>query len=1527
MKNKILISSIILIVLLLGLSAISATDTNTTTTNIIEKQTPTTNTPTNTDYKEKQDITKEVKSSIKDTTKKEITPKQDITKEVVTTNKTLKTKTLKTTPVEKTVNNFTEIEKVFSEISQKSSSYEWIINLEPGNYSSEEMISCGSYLKDVTINGNNQTIDFIFNVYNYNLTFNDSILTKDIFAKNLTLHNCTVDSSIRANYIIIDDNCIIKENTLIFNEGSVITTNKTNIINYYQTYKGNYTLNDLEILTRRINQGNLTLNNCTLNAKMMQNSGNLTLNNCTLNAEMLNSGNLILNNCTLNATISNSGNLTISDDTILGSNALIGGKGIIITNKTDIIKYMASYNGNYTLNDLEILTSRTNQGNLTLNNCTLNATINNSGNLTISDDTILGSNALISGKGIIITNKTDIIKYITTYNGNYTLNNITLSGSRSNYGNLTIINSILNTTLSNYGNLTIINCTMSDIYDDRNWGGPTGLLHNQGGNLIIINSTLTNNSAKSIGYVNVIYNKGNLTLINTTMSNNNISCIYSKGSKVINVDNCIFKNNNRIVLNVINSETDHFNVTNSLFDNNNKDISVNVLNIITNIYNSTFTNGGSGVSISSRNYTTIDNCTFRNKSCVVTNQYEIGNCYGAALYLTGWYSLINNTIFENNYIQFNSSWAMSGGAAIAGSGIRNLTLTNCIFKDNNMSSVKAQYLPQYDFDGRYSGSGADIYMHMYQGNCLIENNTFTNSYASGFAGSVFINGGSDLNTTFVNNTFKNVLCANDTLFINVTNDSTRTIIENNSYDNCTIAFSNLTLNNPGKVFVNETAKINGSIILKNPESYDKDILNKTKYAFYIGKNLYKIEDTLSTEITRNTTDNIILYAKPTITSKTTNILVLKLSQHQYLTITPENYESYIFNNELIGVDEDTNIIFKGDFINKGQISITTPGIIINGENATFTNTSFELDDVNITIKNMKINNTDTTEYTIKSAGNNNKIINNTIYTYNTNGKTAAIANTGGSNILISNNTVKVYGPALTITYGSGTSIANTQGILSVGGENNIISKNNVKVYNSTNSDDSLYSTIEGITAPGKSNNILIINNNVTVTGGRFNYGINTLDRVNNTIIKDNNIHVTGHRYVNGIQMGNKATNCTITGNNITGICYNTTTFTDDNEPLAFGIITTSMGGGRTNNITITNNNIQLNSSVIYGMEIYQTSNTTINNNTILGNGNYTMGIGLAHSEDNTIINNEMILYGNSNIKINDIVEEIRPANTGIQIQQNSHNTQIDNNTIIIKDIGQHDLTINTENSIKNTTITNNKLTTSTKTGTRTINTNYDTYLENNTRAIINTKIVLETINAQVGDTINLKAYVYDIYGNPINTGRVVFKINGKTIKDANGNIIYATVKEGIATIENYTVPANWFKIKSVLNVVYGGTSTYEQTRTNNTTPMNITKKTATMTMTTNTTTAKPGETIKITVKITEKDANVNEGRVLFKVNGKTMRDNEGYIAYHEVKDGLVTITYTIPENARAQDYTFTCVYGHKLYNRNDVNSTITVVKS
>jgi len=43
---------------------------------------------------------------------------------------------------------------------------------------------------------------------------------------------------------------------------------------------------------------------------------------------------------------------------------------------------------------------------------------------------------------------------------------------------------------------------------------------------------------------------------------------------------------------------------------------------------------------------------------------------------------------------------------------------------------------------------------------------------------------------------------------------------------------------------------------------------------------------------------------------------------------------------------------------------------------------------------------------------------------------------------------------------------------------------------------------------------------------------------------------------------------------------------------------------------------------------------------------------------------------------------------------------------------------------------------------------------------------------------------------PVNVGKGVFKVNGKTVKDANGKVVYAKVVDGIATVE-YTVPNNF----------------------------------------------------------------------------------------------------------------------------------------
>ena len=110
MKNKILLSSILLIVLILGLSTITATDTTTTTS--IEKQTIDTTTSQTIDNKEKVIVNdnKEVKSNIKDT-KTEITPKKEIKTKEITTQKQKNKEEIKTLKKESEINYYVSNDK------------------------------------------------------------------------------------------------------------------------------------------------------------------------------------------------------------------------------------------------------------------------------------------------------------------------------------------------------------------------------------------------------------------------------------------------------------------------------------------------------------------------------------------------------------------------------------------------------------------------------------------------------------------------------------------------------------------------------------------------------------------------------------------------------------------------------------------------------------------------------------------------------------------------------------------------------------------------------------------------------------------------------------------------------------------------------------------------------------------------------------------------------------------------------------------------------------------------------------------------------------------------------------------------------------------------------------------------------------------------------------------------------------------------------------------------------------------------
>ncbi len=67
-------------------------------------------------------------------------------------------------------------------------------------------------------------------------------------------------------------------------------------------------------------------------------------------------------------------------------------------------------------------------------------------------------------------------------------------------------------------------------------------------------------------------------------------------------------------------------------------------------------------------------------------------------------------------------------------------------------------------------------------------------------------------------------------------------------------------------------------------------------------------------------------------------------------------------------------------------------------------------------------------------------------------------------------------------------------------------------------------------------------------------------------------------------------------------------------------------------------------------------------------------------------------------------------------------------------------------------------------------------------------ITTEDITTQAGATITLKAIINT--DATINTGKIVFKINGKTLKDTNGKVIYAKVSNNEVTVE-YTLPEEY----------------------------------------------------------------------------------------------------------------------------------------
>jgi len=170
------------------------------------------------------------------------------------------------------------------------------------------------------------------------------------------------------------------------------------------------------------------------------------------------------------------------------------------------------------------------------------------------------------------------------------------------------------------------------------------------------------------------------------------------------------------------------------------------------------------------------------------------------------------------------------------------------------------------------------------------------------------------------------------------------------------------------------------------------------------------------------------------------------------------------------------------------------------------------------------------------------------------------------------------------------------------------------------------------------------------------------------------------------------------------------------------------------------------------------------------------------------------------------------------------------------------------------------------------------------------------------ETVNITAHVTDENGNIINGGKVVFKINGKTIKDESGRVIYVKVVNSTATIE-YNIPESYTGKNITITAVYSGSSQYNSQR--NTSDATIQQKPLEpITFTKDSYQSRINQTIQITVNIQD----TTNGKVVFKINGKTVKDESGKVIYVTVSNNQATLNYTIPTSYKAKTYTLTATY-------------------
>lgn len=211
---------------------------------------------------------------------------------------------------------------------------------------------------------------------------------------------------------------------------------------------------------------------------------------------------------------------------------------------------------------------------------------------------------------------------------------------------------------------------------------------------------------------------------------------------------------------------------------------------------------------------------------------------------------------------------------------------------------------------------------------------------------------------------------------------------------------------------------------------------------------------------------------------------------------------------------------------------------------------------------------------------------------------------------------------------------------------------------------------------------------------------------------------------------------------------------------------------------------------------------------------------------------------------------------------------------------------------------------------------------NFTTGKLNTTIKSKNIKVNKEDIV-LTTTVTDENNQKVNSGFVSFLFDNRTIKDENGKVIYVNVTNGTASI-NHTISNFWKKTNHTYYARYYGTSQYmankgKAAKVTETNVISLTSFHAPET--------RFGTNLTINALVLYKADNttIDVGHVLFKVNGKTIRNPDNSTLTVDVVSGTAVFNLDLDEKYSAKPYKVTVVYGYGVF-REEYNTTVSIHK-